>query len=110
MVQLDHKLIDQARRLTRGDNIHRMKMYIFLYEQAVVLHNCGHPKHATYYEHYEKLLREYVRSALPAWFLCEELRWRTHQAIDIWKRSQELRLEINEASKATPKAKAMRSG
>ena len=22
MVQLDHKLIDQARRLTRGDNIH----------------------------------------------------------------------------------------
>ena len=62
MIQLDRLLIDQARRLITGANIHPMKTRIFLYEQAVALHNSGHPRHARYHRHYEDLLREYVVS------------------------------------------------
>ena len=66
MVNIDHQLIHQAHLVTTGANIHEMNTYIFLYQQAVRLHNLGHAKHRSYQAHYEKLLRKYVLSALPA--------------------------------------------
>src|SRR5262249_10911940 len=105
MVELNHNLISQARRLTTGANVHQMKIYIFLYEQAVELHNSGHPRHAVYHEHYERLLNQSVRSAHSAWILCEEVRRRTDQAMNTWKRSEELRRELDELTAALSKGR-----
>ena len=66
MVNIDHQLLHQARLLTTGANIHEMNTHIFLYEQAVRLHNIGHAKHRSYQANYEMRLRKYVRSAMPA--------------------------------------------
>ncbi len=38
MIDLDHRLLYDARRLITGENVHRMKELIFAYEQAVSLH------------------------------------------------------------------------
>jgi hypothetical protein len=35
MVQLDHRLLHEARRLMTGANVHRLKEMIFVYVQAV---------------------------------------------------------------------------
>jgi hypothetical protein len=60
MVMLDHGLINRARHLITGANVHRAKALIFVYEQAVLLHNEGSPKHVIYQERYEKELRRFV--------------------------------------------------
>jgi hypothetical protein len=61
MVQLDHALIHQARRLIDGANIHRGKELIFLYEHAVLLHNEGSSGHIVYQDQFENALREFVQ-------------------------------------------------
>ena len=76
MVNIDHQLVHQARQLTTGANVHVMKTYIFLYEQAINLHNDGHPKYVHYCDHYERLLRQLVRSALAAKALLESMHLR----------------------------------
>jgi glucan phosphoethanolaminetransferase (alkaline phosphatase superfamily) len=58
MVQLDHALIRSARSLMTGANVHRVKQMIFVYEQAVLLHNDG--SHAAYQDQPEKELRQFV--------------------------------------------------
>jgi hypothetical protein len=58
MVQLDHGLIWRARSVTTGANVHRVKQMIFVYEQAVLLHNDG--LHAVYQDQHEKELRQFV--------------------------------------------------
>jgi hypothetical protein len=45
MIDLDHRLLYDARRLITGENVHRMKELIFAYEQAVSLHNAGWAVH-----------------------------------------------------------------
>jgi len=63
----------QARLLTTGANVHVMRTYIFLYEQAIKLHNDRHPKHVHYSDHYKRLLRQLVRSASAAKALSESV-------------------------------------
>ena len=60
MVQLDHQLVYEARRLIDGANVHRVKEMIFVYEQAVLLHNARWPAHNLSVAGYEKKLREFV--------------------------------------------------
>src|SRR5690349_21860507 len=60
MVQLDHRLLDDARRLITGANVHRVKNLLFAYEQAVDLHNHGWASHTEYQPQYERRLRAYV--------------------------------------------------
>jgi len=45
MIDLDDRLLYDARRLMTGENVHRMKELIFAYEQAVSLHNAGWAVH-----------------------------------------------------------------
>lgn len=75
MVQLDHRLLHRARQLTTGANVHRMKELIFVYKQAVLLHNGGSTAHVIYQEKFEKELRQFTKQqtvqsinyAIPAW-------------------------------------------
>ena len=60
MVELDHQLVYEARRLINGANVHRVKEMIFVYEQAVSLHNAGWPAPNLCVAAYEKKLREFV--------------------------------------------------
>jgi hypothetical protein len=60
MVHLDHGLIRLARGLTTGANVHRVTVMIYLYEQAVRLHNVRAPGHIVYQEEYEKELRRFI--------------------------------------------------
>jgi hypothetical protein len=60
MIQLEHYLLFEARRLMTGADVHRMKEMIFAYEQAVELHNSDHPSHRRYQPEHESLLRCYV--------------------------------------------------
>jgi hypothetical protein len=64
MVQLDHALVRRARALITGSNVHRMKEVIFVYEQAVLLHNKGWPTHIRYQHQHETELRQFVASEL----------------------------------------------
>jgi hypothetical protein len=61
---LDQQLIASARRITTGANIHRVKELIFVYEQAVSLHNCGWPSHRIYQREHEIALRRFVAKEL----------------------------------------------
>jgi hypothetical protein len=60
MVDLDHALIFHARRLINGANVHYLRELIFVYNQAVILHNAGWPTHVVYQDQYEKTLRQFV--------------------------------------------------
>jgi hypothetical protein len=60
--QLDLELIREARRLIDGANVHRVTQMIFVYQQAVELHNCGHRAHKVYQEQFELQLRAWVHS------------------------------------------------
>jgi hypothetical protein len=60
LVQLDYALIYSARRLITGANVHCAKQLIFVYEQAVALHNDGWPLHQIYQEEHEEALRSFV--------------------------------------------------
>jgi hypothetical protein len=59
-VSLDYSLITAARRFINGANVHRVKQLIFVYEQAVVLHNVGWPAHRIYQDKHERALRDFV--------------------------------------------------
>src|SRR5215475_562699 len=58
MIDLDHQLIFEARRLMTGADVHRIKEMIFAYEQAVELHNRAF--HHRYQPEHEATLRSYV--------------------------------------------------
>jgi hypothetical protein len=60
MVELDRGLLVEARRLTKGANVHRLKEMIFAYEQAVDLHTRQRPGHQIYRIKSELVLRRYV--------------------------------------------------
>jgi hypothetical protein len=60
MVHLDHRLIYRAQSLITGANVHRVKQMIFVYQQAVLLHNEGWPGHALYHAQYENDLRQFI--------------------------------------------------
>jgi hypothetical protein len=60
MVQLDRRLLIDARRLVDAANGHRLKEMVFGYEQAVDLHNRRYPGHETYRMQSELRLRKYV--------------------------------------------------
>ena len=60
MVELDHTLLGNVRRLTTGANVHRLKTLIFCYEEAIHAQVAGHP----YRPMFETLLREFVSEAL----------------------------------------------
>jgi hypothetical protein len=60
MIQLDHHLLFQARRLITSADVHRAKEMIFVYEQAVDLDNRQHPSRRVYPREHEGRLRCYV--------------------------------------------------
>ena len=60
MVQLDHQLLYDARRLITGANVHHLKETIFAYEQAADLHNRGWASHLEYQPQHKTRLRCYV--------------------------------------------------
>ena len=60
MVQLDHRLLHEARRFMTGANVHQLKEMIFVYVQAVDLHNRDWPSHHEYQLEHEVRLRRYV--------------------------------------------------
>ena len=60
MIFLDHMLIAEAREVSTGANIHALRQMIFVYEQAVVLHNAGRFTHRDYQSQYEQALRKFV--------------------------------------------------
>jgi hypothetical protein len=63
MVELDYNLVKAARRLITGANNHRIAGMIFVYQQAVALHNRSATNHIVYQEQYERELRRMVREA-----------------------------------------------
>jgi len=60
MVHLDYGLIHEARNFITGANVHQVKEMIFVYQQAVDLHNRRWPSHAIYQDSYERKLRVFV--------------------------------------------------
>ena len=96
MIVLDRALIAEARKLTTGANVHQMKMRIYLYEEAVQLHNSGHPRHAVYHRHYEDLLREYVATSGPGRLLRQEAGELRTAAEEVQERSEQLQREMND--------------
>jgi hypothetical protein len=60
MPQLDHGLIRRAYSLMTGQNVHRLNQMIFVYEEAVRLHNQGWPNHSVYQDQWERELRQFV--------------------------------------------------
>lgn len=62
MVALDHGLVARARSLTTDANVHRAKELIFVYEQAVAIHNEGTSKHHRVFQNqHEDELRQFVK-------------------------------------------------
>jgi hypothetical protein len=59
-MHVDEKLIFCARRLVTGANVHYLNTLIFLYEQAIKLHNANHPRYRIYDNRFEHELRSYV--------------------------------------------------
>src|SRR5262245_51483508 len=60
MVQLDARLLFDARRLMDGANAYLLKEMILAYEQAVHLHNSGRGNHKWYHPGPELKLRAYI--------------------------------------------------
>jgi hypothetical protein len=60
MIELDSQLIGSAHQLITDGNAHRAKTLIFVYEQAVRLHNQHHPEHLVYQARHEHALRAFV--------------------------------------------------
>ena len=60
MIFVDHALIAEARTFSTGANIHTLRNMIFVYEQAVALHNAGRLSHRDYQSQYEQALRQFV--------------------------------------------------
>jgi len=60
MVQLDHRPLYEAQRLMTGANVHQLKELIFVYVQAVDLHNRDWPSLHEYQSEHEVRLRRYV--------------------------------------------------
>jgi hypothetical protein len=67
MVQLDHLLLYEAQRLMTGANVHQLKELIFVYVQAVDLHNRDWPSHHQYQPEHEVRLRRYVMQDRLKW-------------------------------------------
>ena len=67
MVQLDHRLVHEARQLMTGANVHQLKEMIFVYVQAVELHNRDWPSHHQYQPEHEVRLRRYVMQDRLKW-------------------------------------------
>jgi hypothetical protein len=63
MVQIDHELIYEARKLITGANTHKLGQMILVYELAVHLHNRSRPSHEIYNQQYERDLRTFVAAA-----------------------------------------------
>jgi len=100
LVILDRTLITEAGKLTTAANVHQMKMRIFLYEEAVQLHNTGHPRHRIYHQHYEDLLRQYVATAGPARLMREEARQVSIVAQETREHSERLKGEMRDLKDA----------
>jgi hypothetical protein len=66
-IHLDQQLIASARHIITGANIHHIKQLIFVYEQAVSLHNSGWPTHRVYQRQHENALRQFVAKELRLW-------------------------------------------
>jgi hypothetical protein len=62
-MQLDQRLIFSVRRLITGANVHYLNTLLFLYEQAIKLHNANHPQYRVYDARFEDELRSYVATA-----------------------------------------------
>jgi hypothetical protein len=60
MVWLDRPLIVNALRFITGENVHRVREMVFVYEKAVSLHNTGWPSQRVYDDRYEQELRQFV--------------------------------------------------
>jgi hypothetical protein len=67
IVELDHRLLYEARRLMTGANVHRLQEMIFVYVQAVDLHNRDWPSHHQYQPEHEVRLRRYVMQDRLKW-------------------------------------------
>ena len=61
-MNIDENLLFTARRLVTGANVHYLNNLIFLYQQAVRLHNANHPRYRAYDRRFEDQLRSYVAS------------------------------------------------
>ena len=59
-VSLDNALIAATRRFITGANVHRVAQMIFVYEQAVSLHNVAWPSHRVYQPEHEQALRNFI--------------------------------------------------
>jgi hypothetical protein len=53
MVEVDRTLVDLARHFITAANVHRVTQMIFVYEQAVALHNEGYDGHQVYQERFK---------------------------------------------------------
>ena len=82
MVYLDHQLLDYARRLANGANVHRITEMIVAYEQAVDLHNRQCPDHEVYRIQSEARLRVYVHRLEK-----EEVQRKTFIAVELAKKA-----------------------
>jgi hypothetical protein len=97
MVLLDHGLINRARHLITGANVHRAKGLIFVYEQAVLLHNEGSPAHAIYQERHEKELRRFVAKESGRQVTLRLRAWKDYGTLD--ERNQAAMRRASEAVK-----------
>jgi hypothetical protein len=61
MVHLDRGLIRSARTFINGANVNRGRELIFVYQQAVLLHNARSPGHVVYQDQHERALREFTQ-------------------------------------------------
>ena len=77
MIQLDDRLLADARLLFNAENVDRLKKMIFDYGQAVDLHNRRCPAHEIYRIKSELKLRQYVHSRHE-----ETIRLRTNGVIE----------------------------
>src|SRR5687767_10427841 len=60
-VRFQYEDIRQSPSIRRDANVHYVANLIFVYEQAVKLHNAGHPRHRAYQARYEEQLRHFVQ-------------------------------------------------
>jgi hypothetical protein len=60
MVEMDHTLLADARRLSHGANVHTINTLIYCYQEAILAEHEGRP----YRSSFERRLREFVSQAL----------------------------------------------
>ena len=99
MVLLDHSLINRARRLMTGANVHRVEELISAYEQAVMLHNEGSPGDVIYQGQYENDLRRFSGPEKGRLLAFPVAAWKNNPSLD--KRNH---LVMQRASEAVQRA------